>query len=60
MTAQLIMFIVGMNIVSQLHLIRKDKEIVTKRDYFTFLIQSLFITGSVLLMRYVYMTLTKL
>lgn len=59
MAALLIVFMVGMNIVSQLYLIRKDKDQVTKRDYIKFFVESLFITGSVLLMRYVYMIFTK-
>lgn len=59
MVALLIIYMVGMNIVSQLYLIRKDKEQVTKRDYIKFFVESLVITGSVLLMRYVYMIFTK-
>lgn len=57
--AKLIILVVGWNIVSQLYLIRKDKEKVTKRDYIKFFVESLYITCSMLMMKYLYVTASQ-
>lgn len=58
--AELIILVVGLNIVSQLYLIRKDKEKVAKRDYIKFFVESLYITCSMLMMKYLYVNVSQL
>lgn len=58
--AELIILVVGLNIFSQLYLIRKDKEKVAKRDYIKFFVESLYITCSMLMMKYLYVNVSQL
>ena len=49
MVVYIIMIGVAMNVVSTFHLIRKDKETITKRDYIKLLLESIFLTLMILL-----------
>jgi len=49
MIAVVTMLLVGLNIISQFTLIRKDHERVTRRDFVTFFIQTIFIIICVLI-----------
>lgn len=49
MVVYIIMIGVAMNVVSTFHLIRKDKETITKRDYIKLLLESIFLALMVLL-----------
>lgn len=51
---KLVLLCIGLNIVSQLAVIRKDHEHVTRCDYWLFLIQSLFIVVAMVMARYIY------
>ena len=58
--ATLVAFLVGMNIVSQLYMIRKDKDKVTKRDYVKFSIEALFITFEFLVIYFAFTSLASM
>ena len=49
MVGKVIMVVVALNIASSFHLIRKDNETITKRDYIKLLLESIFITLMILL-----------
>lgn len=49
MIGSVIIFVVGLNIASTFHLIKKDNETITKRDYIKLLLESIFITLMILL-----------
>lgn len=49
MVGNVIMVVVALNIASSFYLIRKDKEIITKRDYIKLLLESIFLTLMILL-----------
>ncbi len=49
MVGNVIMVVVALNIVSSFHLIRRDNETITKRDYIKLLLESIFLTIMILL-----------
>lgn len=62
MVGNIIMVVVALNIVSSFHLIRRDNETITKRDYIKLLLESIFLTLMILLAYGLYLsfiTMTK-
>ena len=59
MIGNVIIFVVGLNIASTFHLIRRDNETITKRDYFKLFLQSIFITLMILLAYCIYLFFKK-
>ena len=59
MVGSVIIFVVGLNIASTFHLIRKDNETITKRDYIKLLLESIFITLMILLAYSIYLFFKK-
>lgn len=60
MVGSVIIFVVGLNIASTFHLIRRDNETITKRDYIKLLLQSIFITLVILLAYGLYLSFQKM
>ena len=54
------MVVVALNIASSFHLIRRDKETITKRDYVKLLLESIFITLMILLAYGLYLSFQKI
>ena len=59
MVGKVIMVVVALNIASSFHLIRRDKETITKRDYIKLLLESIFITLMILLAYGIYLFFKK-
>ena len=59
MVAYVIMIGVALNVVSTFHLIRRDKETITKRDYIKLLLESIFLTLMILLAYGIYLFFKK-
>jgi hypothetical protein len=60
MVGKVIMVVVALNIASSFHLIRRDKETITKRDYVKLLLESIFITLMILLAYGLYLSFQKI
>lgn len=59
MVGKVIIVVVALNIASTFHLIIRDKETITKRDYVKLLLESIFITLMILLAYGIYLFFKK-